>query len=346
MILHLADGLREAGESPIVVTERPGWMTERAEAASHAVWILGEQRGVDVGWMRRTAQRLRSEAVDVFHAHEFGMNIFGALAARVSGVQALNTVHGRHWVAERPRRAWAYRVLRRAGVPIVAVSDDLARFLADGFGLPSHSLQRVYNGIPVKALPNREARLRRRPEARREAGLPEDGALVVAVGNLYPVKDHATLLRSLPELPGVRVAIAGRGDQEDSLRRLAHELGVADRVHLLGLRDDVPRLLTAADVYVQPSLSEGLPMALLEAMATGLPAVVTRVGGMPEAVLEGETGYVVSVGAPRELAEALARVLAQPGSGVALGEAGHRRVAEAFSLDAMVRGYLALYGTS
>ena len=132
---------------------------------------------------------------------------------------------------------------------------------------------------------------------------------MVAVGNLYPVKDHATLLRALARLPAARVAIAGRGDQEEPLRRLAAELGLSDRVHLLGLRDDVETVFAAADVFVQPSLSEGLPLAVLEAMANGLPVVATRVGGIPEAVVDGKTGLLVPPGDPAALAAALAAVL-------------------------------------
>jgi glycosyltransferase involved in cell wall biosynthesis len=184
---------------------------------------------------------------------------------------------------------------------------------------------------------------RARAEARSALGLPADGALLVAVGNLYPVKDHATLLRAAARLDGARVAIAGRGGEEANLRRLAEELGLAPRLHLLGVRDDVERVLAAADVFVQCSRSEGLPLSLLEAMAASRPVVVTRVGGMPDAVLDGEAGCVVPPGDPAALAAAIAQLLADRDRAAALGRAARARAEAEFSVEAMLERYRALY---
>lgn len=172
---------------------------------------------------------------------------------------------------------------------------------------------------------------------------PTARAKLVAVGNLYPVKDHATLLRAAVRLPVARIAIAGRGSQEEPLRRLAHELGLAERVHLLGLRDDVDTILTAADIFVQPSLSEGLPLAVLEAMAFGLPVVATRVGGVPEAVVDGDTGYLVPAGDPEALGTALARLIESPDRGRSMGAAGRERAEAGFSVQRMTDTYRQLY---
>src|SRR5262249_27150936 len=146
----------------------------------------------------------------------------------------LATVHGHHWAAAQPRRVAAYRVLRGAGMGLVAVSDELAAFLAERLRLPRSAIDVVANGIPIHPL-ERDAEARAR--ARAALGLPLDGPLVVAVGNLYAVKDHATLIRAVAALRGCRVAIAGRGEEAERLRKLAAELGAEDRVHLLGLRD-------------------------------------------------------------------------------------------------------------
>jgi glycosyltransferase involved in cell wall biosynthesis len=124
---------------------------------------------------------------------------------------------------------------------------------------------------------------------------------------------------------------------------VAAELGLRDRLHLLGLRDDIETLLRAADVFVQPSRSEGLPLAVLEAMAVGLPVVASRVGGIPEAVRDGETGVLVPPSQPAALAEELRKLLESPERRLELARAGRRRVREAFSLEAMLEKYLALY---
>jgi len=278
------------------------------------------------------------------HTHEFSMNVFGGAAAWCARVPSLTTIHGRAWVADRPRRVLAYRALRRLGSPLLAVSHDLAGYLAERFRLPREAIGVVHNGIPLAERVPPAERPARRKAAREAAGLPAEGALLLCVGNLYPVKDHATLVRGLPRLPAdARVAIAGRGEEEARLRALATELGVADRLHLLGLRDDVDRLLTAADVFVQPSRHEGLPLAVLEAMGHGLPVVASRVGGLPEAVEDGVSGLLVPPGDPEALARALAGLLAAPERVDALADAARTRAEAEFSVAAMTDRYRALY---
>lgn len=343
VVLRLAEALRRAGDDPIVATLRPGWMTQKAEEAGLRVWLVPQRPGLDLRWVFALARRLRRERIEFFHSHEFAMNVFGGAAALLARVPALSTIHGRHWVSERPRRVWAYRALRRLGIPIVAVSEDLASFLAEGLGLDRASLDVVHNGIPLPPAHSRAEQLERRVVARAAIEVPPDGPLLIAVGNLYPVKDHATLLRAVAKLPGARVAIAGRGDQEAILRSLAAELGLGDRVHLLGLRDDVDTVLSAGEVFVQSSLSEGLPLAVLEAMAAGLPVVSTRVGGIGEAVLDGTTGYMVPAADPDRLAEALRRTLEAPDRGATLGAAGRARAESEFSVTAMAERYRAHY---
>jgi glycosyltransferase involved in cell wall biosynthesis len=344
MLLRLAEALREAGEEPIVASMRPGWMTERAEAAGLPVWVVPQKRGLDPAWLPRFARRLRREGIDMVHTHEFAMNAYGGLAARMAGVASVATIHGKHWVADRRRRILAYRALRAAGVELVAVSQDLARYLEARLALARGDIHVVYNGIPMPERVVCGERRRSAAGARAELGIPADGPLLVAVGNLYPVKDHATLIRAMTKLgEPARLAIAGRGEEEQSLRALAAQLGFGERLHLLGLRDDVDRLLTAADLFVQPSVSEGLPLSVLEAMAVGLPIVATRVGGMPEA-LGDDAGMLVPPGEPSALASAIDQLLANPGRADRLGQAARTRAVELFSLEAMVRQYLALYG--
>jgi glycosyltransferase involved in cell wall biosynthesis len=237
----------------------------------------------------------------------------------------------------------AYRVLRRLGVPITTVSEDLASFLAEALKLRRSWLAVVHNGIPLPPPLSAAERTARRASARTAIGVPPDGPLLIAVGNLYPVKGHATLVRALAQLPGARAAIAGRGEEESSLRNLAGELGLSDRFHLLGLRDDVDTVFAAGDVFVQPSLSEGLPLAVLEAMAAGLPVVATRVGGIAEAVEDGCTGHLVPPADPERLAGALRLTLELPDRGAALGAAGRARAETEFSVETMARRYRALY---
>lgn len=344
MIVQLARELSRGGDAVTIASMRTGWMTERAAASGIPVWIAPQRRGLDPFWVPRFALRLLRERIDVVHTHEFAMNIYAGAAARLASIPALATLHGRHWATEAPRRALAYRTLHRLGMQVAAVSKDLAGFLAERLALPAREIHVVYNGIEIPVLPDLDARERLRAAVRAELALAPAAELALAVGNLYPVKDHATLLRAAALRPGLTVAIAGRGGEEDRLRALAGVLGISERVRLLGLREDVARLLTAADVFVQPSRSEGLPLAVLEAMAAGLPVVASRVGGIHEAVIEGETGRLVLPGEPAALAAALADVLDTPGRRELLGRAGHERAAREFSVARMAQRYRALYG--
>lgn len=151
-------------------------------------------------------------------------------------------------------------------------------------------------------------------------------------------------MRAVADLPDARVVIAGRGQEEENLLRLASELGITERVHLLGLRDDIERVLAAADVFVQPSLSEGLPLAILEAMAAGRPIVATRVGGVAEAVVHGETGLLIEPAAPEELTSVLKELLAAPERLEAMGKAARMRAEAEFSVRAMAERYAEIYG--
>ena len=141
----------------------------------------------------------------------------------------------------------------------------------------------------------------------------------------------------------MRVEVAGRGSCLEDLKGLAADLGVAERVTFLGEVRDIPALLGRARMFVQPSLSEGIPLTVLEAMARGLPVVATRVGGLPEVVVDGETGLLVPAADPPALAQAVLSLWRDPDAAGRMGEAGRKRVERVFDVRRMVADYEALY---
>jgi glycosyltransferase involved in cell wall biosynthesis len=342
-VLHLANGLRERGIDPIIATLRPGWLTKRANDTGVETWIVPQARGWSIGWIPRFAQCLAHERISLLHGHEFAMSVYGGSAARLARIPALVTLHGRHWVASRRLRAIAYRGLDAVGVRIAAVSNDLAHFLAGASGLSRRSVAVIENGIPIAPIRDECEVAALRTAMRSQLGLDARTPLLVAVGNLYPVKDHASLVHALIGLEGVHLAIAGRGDEQVRLESLARDLGVAARLHLLGLRDDIEEWLAAADVFVHPSRSEEMPLAILEAMAQGLPIVATRVGGVPDAVVDGETGVLVPSGDVKRLREAIRTLLADEDRRRALGRAARARAEDRFSAKCMVDRTLRAY---
>jgi len=217
----------------------------------------------------------------------------------------------------------------------VAVSELLANQLSHDLRVAPARIVTIPNGVRSTTLPT--------ASLRQELGIAAHAPLILAVGNLYPVKGHRYLISALAELPSnTHLAIAGRGAGEIALLAHVSELGLADRVHLLGHRDDIPALLAAADVFVHPSLNEGLPLAVLEAMFAGRPIVATDVGDVARAV-GADSALLVAPGNADELAAAIGRLLDQPFLASALGASAALRANRTHGLTRMVERYAALY---
>jgi glycosyltransferase involved in cell wall biosynthesis len=210
-------------------------------------------------------------------------------------------------------------------------------FCVSHIGLPPEKLGVIYNGVQV---PETSASPR---EARAKLGLPLDGQVIGTVSRLYLVKGIDFLIRALAQMDDAALAIVGDGPERAALETLADTLGVAGRIHWTGHRRDVPTLLPAFDLYVQPSLHEGMSNTILEAMAAGLPVVATAVGGTPEVVDDGVTGLLVPPRDPDALAGVIVRLLRDLDLRRKMGRAGQERVRRHFSLEQMVRQTQALY---
>jgi glycosyltransferase involved in cell wall biosynthesis len=222
------------------------------------------------------------------------------------------------------------------------VSEDLKRFIVEQTGIADARVQVIYNGVDEA-----EAGASHISQYRRDLGIPDDDLVVGVVGNLYSVKGHTYLLDAVPQIlrtcPKTTFLLIGRGELEVPLKTQATTLGIENKVRFLGLRQDVPKLLAVMDVFAMPSLSEGLSIALLEAMAVGKPVVVTRVGGNPELVAEGETGYLVPAGDAHALAQAILALLCDPNRARTFGAWAKQLVQERFTLGHMADQYLRLY---
>jgi glycosyltransferase involved in cell wall biosynthesis len=188
----------------------------------------------------------------------------------MSGVPLVATVHGKNYFWEKLRRRVAYRWVSRRGT-MVAVSENLRQFIIEKVGVTPGQVKVLYNGVDALPLYDHvEVDI-----CRKELGIREKDQIVGVVGNLYSVKGHQYLIDGIPAIlkkcPETSFVFAGRGELETELRQQVHRLGVDAHVHFLGLRQDIPRILSVLDVFVLPSLSEGLSMAILEAMIAGKP---------------------------------------------------------------------------
>lgn len=340
MILELAKELRARGHSvlPVGLSSGTGWLGARFVAAGFEPASFDLRRPIDLAAVRALTRILHDFHADVVHSHEFTMAIYGAAAARRANARHVITMHGGLYYANAWRRRAALRWAARRSAALVGVSDATASALQHNLGIDKSKVHVVPNGIPLRT--GVRARLRS------ELALAPGELLIVSVGNLYAVKGHAVLIDALARLRergGWRVAIAGRGEEEPRLRAQAAALGIGDRVHLLGFRDDVADILAAGDVFTMPSLSEGLPLALVEGMSFGLPVVVTRVGGVPEVVTDGVEGLIVPPSDACSLATALEALLQDPARRQQMGAAARTRAIRDYALSTMADRYERLY---
>lgn len=360
----LAVDARAAGLDVAVALGGGGPLATRLEAAGVRVVRLPSlgrdvRLGKDLASARDIWRILGEERPDVLHLHSSKAGGIGALVGRLRGVPGIVfTAHG--WDFNNPRRnAWqrfAIRLLHLATVLLahrtVAVNGIIPEQL--GFGwLVGRRFAIIRNGVEVPRLLGRdEARARiaaQSPEAERVIASLGGAPLVGAVAELHRVKGLDTLVEATARLAETRpdlrfgVVVLGAGEERTNLERLILERGVGGRFALAGFTPEAPSHLSAFDAFAMPSRSEGLPMALLEAGAARLPAVASRVGGIPEVIEDGKSGLLVGADDPAALAEAIGRLASDSGLREALGAALAARVAADFSRERASTETLALY---
>jgi glycosyltransferase involved in cell wall biosynthesis len=268
VVSRLASSLDPRRFRPIVCLFSSGWLEDRCVSQGIDTRILPILGMVDWKWGKEFFRFLKTEHIDLVHAHEFTANTYGVLLARLAGIPVIATVHGKSYYVDQLKRRLAYRVASRMAT-MVTVSEDLKQFVASRLNISSTRLRVIYNGVPELELvaPSETEKLKH------EMDIPANHKVVGVIGSFYPVKGHTYLLQAIPDIVArvgnVTFLLAGRGELESSLKREATELGVDQYVRFLGFRNDVPRLLALMDLFVLPSLSEGLSIAILEAMSTG-----------------------------------------------------------------------------
>ncbi len=343
MLISLVEALPKHEYRSLICLLKEGWLYDEFRRRGFETVVIPQQRTVDVSWLWAVRHLVRAQRVDLMHSHEFAMNTYGSLVSLIAGIPQIATVHGKNYYYKRWYRRLAYRFVARRG-RMVAVSEDCRRFISDKVGVPLQRISTIYNGIPTERYEPSSAV---RANIRSALGMIRDQPVVGTVGNLYPVKGQTFLLQAMSSVvrhwPDCRLIIAGRGDLESALKNEAKELGIERNVLFLGYRADIPELLQAMDVFVLPSLSEGLSLSILEAMAAAKPVVATAVGGNPEVIVDSKIGYLVPPGNPGALAEKIIALLQDPLLAHKIGKNSRARVMQHFSLSAMVNRYLMQY---
>jgi glycosyltransferase involved in cell wall biosynthesis len=341
VVADLATNLQAAGAETVVFVPAngEGWLARQLVGSGVEVEHFHLDTPVSPASARSLAAALRRRRIDVAHSHEFSMAVYGAWASWLARVQHVITMHGSRYYAMRAQRRVAMRAAIAMSRRTVAVSRRLANQMSHDLLVARSRIEIIPNG--VHAVPADGSAVRE------ELRLGPDDRLVVTIGNLYPVKGHVHLIDAMALLAGrhprLQLAICGRGDLEDALRSRANARGIGNRVHLLGLRTDVAAVLAAADLFALPSLSEGLPLALLEAMFAGRPIVASDVGEVSAALGGNEAGVLVAPGNSSALASALDALLIQRNLARNLGARARARACALYDFSNMVRKYSAIY---
>jgi glycosyltransferase involved in cell wall biosynthesis len=324
-----------------------GELGEKLVADGFELHQLGRRPGFDWGCVRRLARLLDERGASVLHAHQYTPYAYGA-ATRLFGRRPsiLFTEHGRFYpdVASRKRR-WFNRFMMSRRDRLVAVGGAVRQALIANEGMPAQRIEIVYNGVSPSPAALSAAE---RAATRDQLGAAADEFLILQVARLDPIKDHGTALRAFAlaaeSVSRLRLVLVGDGPERGAIEQAiaAHRLG--DRVTMLGQRRDVPTLLAAADAFLLTSVSEGIPVTIIEAMRAGLPVASTNVGGVPEVIEHGDTGWLAPAGDAEQLAAGLVRLATDASLRIQFAERGARRVAERFSESQMMGSYERIYG--
>jgi glycosyltransferase involved in cell wall biosynthesis len=330
----------------------PGFEVLRRKAAGWGAPLVSiPDRGFwDARVLGKLLEVCRRERVAIWHGHDYKSNALGLLLRPFWPMRLVTTVHG--WV-HFTRRTPLYYGIDRLCLPryerVICVSEDLRRRCLE-FGVPARRCVLIENGIDTAEF----SRDLSAAEARKQLGAPPGRFLLGAVGRLSAEKGFDLLVRAVGQLAAegmdVGLLIAGEGDERDRLQALVGELGLGERVRLLGYCPDTRALYQAVDVYVLSSLREGLPNVLLEAMALETPVVATRIAGVPRLVRDGENGLLVEPGDARALAAAVCRLAGDPELRARLGRAGRATIEQGYSfavrMEKIRRLYDGLWGST
>jgi len=332
--------------SQVVVTGA-GWLSEELHRACVPTTVLVSAGANDWRFVLRLAKLIRELGIELLHSHLAGMNFYACLAGLVCRKPVIVTYHGLigDWQQRTLKNRIKYALIRHVASAVVTVSDFLRRELVRTWGFNAEQVRRIYNGVDFRAFDQVPVGV----SIRMQFGIPETAPLVGMVGNIRTPKGYEYFVRAArvvaDKRPACRFLIVGQGKGKllDELRALITGLNLEETVILAGFRDDIPSILRQLDVFALSSVSEGLSIATIEAMAAARPVVVTDSGGPTEIVEDGVTGLVVAPADPEALAEKIMRLLDDPELARKFALRAKEAVRSRFDLDASVRNYVELY---
>jgi glycosyltransferase involved in cell wall biosynthesis len=333
---------RERYAVQVVCIARRGPWGERLSAEGFDVVELGKRTGLDFFILARLVRQLRRFRPHLVNTHLWTADLWGRLAALLARTPVVVVTEQNVDVWKRPVHEAIDALLGRGTDAVICVSREVESFYRSK-GVPAEKLHVIPNAIDISAFDGPLV-----GSLRAEVAAAPDDFLFLSAARLHPQKAQDILLDATRRLADAghrrfRLLLAGEGSLREPLEARMRELGIAEWVRFLGVRHDLVELLRQADAFVLPSLYEGLPLAILEAMAARLPVIATRVGGCPEVVIDGQSGRLVAPGNADQLAEAMVALMASPARARAMGLEGRRIVEAEYRIERSAARTLALF---
>lgn len=307
------------------------------------VYTIGRKKRIDVSLIPRVARLMKDQQIDVVMSTLFYADVLGPLAGRLARVKAIfswETISAPEWLYK--RRLYPYLFAIRFCDRVIAVSQATAQFLKEKRKVAPEKIMVIPYGVDLQKYRNGD-----NSDIRQRLQLGQDELVVGVVGRLHPQKGHRYLIQAaekiVTEIPNVKFVFAGDGDLRGELEAQIRSQGLENNFRILGYRDDIPEVMRAFDIFTLPSLYEGLPNVVLEAMACGKPVIATAVDGTVEAVVDGKTGLLVQPADVDALRRSLITLLRDRELAQRMGKNGRLRVETQFSLEKQVQRFEQLY---
>jgi glycosyltransferase involved in cell wall biosynthesis len=338
-------GLVQGQEPSVICLEKPGTLAGELEALGVPVYCVHKPPGLRLATIRRIRDLLRASKPDVVHTHQIGALIYAGPACKqekipvVVHTEHINNVSKHRSLSRRARIRLLWGLAGSYADRFFCVSDDIADAVKAYRTVPSRKVMVVPNGIDTAAF----ASAGDSATLRTELGIPHGVPVIGTVGRLNEVKSQDLLIQAFARLschrPEPHLLLVGDGPERSRLEELTRDLGVAKRVHFAGYQPQPQQFLHLMNIFALTSRLEGMPLAVLEAWAAGLPVVASRVGGVPKMIAQGQTGLLFDPGDEVALVEAMNHLLAHPEEARRLAEAGCEYVRSRFDVRVMAETY-------
>jgi sugar transferase (PEP-CTERM/EpsH1 system associated) len=345
LVLDIVEKTSQPFQPIIICLKENGDLSNNIEKLGIKVLNLNKNDRFDPKSIYKLYNLLKKEKISIVHTHNFAASLYGSLSARIAGIPVvIHTEHGTHLYPQF-RRRFIRKIISILIDKTVSVSDQIKQTLISQDHISKNRIMTILNGVDINKYSHKcDTEIKNK---RKELNIDEKIKVIGIVARLSAEKDHENLLQAFSivtkDIQYVNLIIIGDGILRDELEKKSKKLGLEDKVFFLGLRQDIPELLSIMDLFVLSSIREGIPLTILEAMVAGLPIVATSVGGIPEVIINEETGILVPSKNPTALANAIVRILSDSSLAQRMGSKGNERIKETFSIQRTIAEYERLY---